>query len=196
MSGLEIVAVGMSVIAVYLTMRRHIYCWGFNFVAAALYAYLFYVYQLYGETLLQLFFMSMAVYGVLQWRQAQQIIVKNIVLQVAIRQMFLTALAGLVFGLGLKFFTAASVPLLDAQLAAFSLLATYWTSRGYLATWLLWIVLDMLYVGLFIYKDLYLTAALYAAFVLLATIGYWQWSKIKKITASGEPLQLKMRHNG
>ena len=87
---------------------------------------------------------------------------------------------GLVFGLILKYFTDAAVPILDAQLAAFSLLATYWTSRKYIATWLLWIFLDIVYVGMFIYKDLFLTAGLYTAFVGLAIFGWWQWQQVQK----------------
>jgi len=67
--------------------------------------------------------------------------------------------------------------MLDAQLAAFSLLATYWTSRKHIATWPLWVVVDIIYVGMFIYKDLYLTAGLYAAFVLMAVYGWYQWVK-------------------
>lgn len=177
MSDLEIVAVLLSVMAVWLTIRRHILCWSFNFSAAGLYGYLFYQYQLYAETFLQAFFMGMAIYGFYQWKkvQDQPRYVGNIAQQSACIQMILTACVGAVFGFGLKWFTDAAVPLLDAQLAAFSLLATYWTSRKYLATWLVWIVLDLIYVGLFIYKDLNLTAALYAGFVLLAILGYRAW---------------------
>jgi nicotinamide mononucleotide transporter len=92
----------------------------------------------------------------------------------------LSALAGLAFGLSLKFWTDAAVPMLDAQLAAFSLLATYWTSRKHIATWVLWVFVDIVYVGMFIYKDLFLTAGLYAAFVGLAAFGWWQWIQVQK----------------
>ena len=74
----------------------------------------------------------------------------------------------------------AAVPMLDSQLAAFSLLATYWTSRKHIATWILWVFVDIVYVGMFIYKDLYLTAGLYAAFVLMAAFGWWQWEQVKR----------------
>jgi nicotinamide mononucleotide transporter len=94
--------------------------------------------------------------------------------------MALAALCGLLFGLSLKFWTDAAVPMLDAQLAAFSLLATYWTSRKHIATWVLWVFVDIIYVGMFIYKDLLLTAGLYAAFVGLAVLGWWQWLQVKK----------------
>ena len=94
--------------------------------------------------------------------------------------MLITAVGGVIFGLSLKHFTDAAVPMLDSQLAAFSLLATYWTSRKHIATWILWVFVDIVYVGMFIYKDLYLTAGLYAAFVIMAAFGWWQWEQVKR----------------
>lgn len=182
MSGLEMIAVALSVIAVTLTLRRHILCWGFNFVAAGLYGYLFYRYQLYAETLLQGCFMAMAIYGFIRWQHADSSApdIQNIKPQQALLQGGLTTGLGLGLGLLLQHYSDAAVPILDAQLAAFSLLATYWASRKYVSTWLLWIIIDILYVGLFCYKALWLTASLYAAFIGLAVMGYIQWQRLFK----------------
>ncbi|MEG0198810.1 MAG: nicotinamide mononucleotide transporter, partial [Acinetobacter sp.] len=57
MSPLEIFAVIISIIGVALTIKRNMWCWLFNFVAFVLYAYLFFEFKLYGETILQFFFM-------------------------------------------------------------------------------------------------------------------------------------------
>ena len=160
MSVLEIIAVLISVLGVTLTIKRHIACWVVNFIACLLYAYLFFEYQLYGETVLQTLFMGMAIYGFYQWKTTQQdtqaIVIQTLSQNKMLQQLILSMGLGLIFGLSLMQWTQASVPLLDAQLAALSLLATYWTSRKYLATWLLWIVVDLLYVGMFIYKALFL----------------------------------------
>ena len=184
MSPLEIIAVIISVIGVTLTVKRNMWCWWFNFAAFVLYAYLFYEFKLYGETILQFFFIVVNFYGFYHWfkgkQQDHEIRIEPIAQKTVIFQMLLAALGGLIFGLILKHFTDAAVPMLDSQLAAFSLLATYWTSRKHIATWVLWIVVDIVYVGMFIYKDLFLTAGLYAAFVGLATFGWWQWEQVKK----------------
>ena len=184
MSVLEIIAVLISVLGVTLTIKQHIACWVVNFIACLLYAYLFFEYQLYGETVLQTLFMGMAIYGFYQWKTAQQdtqaIVIQTLSQNKMLQQLVLSMGLGLIFGLSLMQWTQASVPLLDAQLAALSLLATYWTSRKYLATWLLWIVVDLLYVGMFIYKALFLTAALYVGFVVLAYLGWREWSKIRQ----------------
>ncbi|MBJ9936694.1 nicotinamide riboside transporter PnuC [Acinetobacter pittii] len=184
MSPLEIFAVLISLIGVGLTVIRNMWCWLFNFFAFVLYAYLFYEFKLYGETILQFFFMVVNFYGFYYWLKGKQqdhdIRIEPIAVQTAIIQMIIAAIGGLFFGLILKNFTDAAVPMLDSQLAAFSLLATYWTSRKHIATWILWVFVDIIYVGMFIYKDLFLTAALYAAFVLMAAYGWYQWEKVKK----------------
>ena len=110
------------------------------------------------------------------------------VLSLVILQMIMAAVGGLIFGLSLKHFTDAALPMLDSQLAAFSLLATYWTSRKHIATWVLWVFVDIVYVGMFYYKALFLTAGLYAAFVGLAAFGWWQWSKVLKQQNAAKPI--------
>ncbi|EPK4482235.1 nicotinamide riboside transporter PnuC [Acinetobacter baumannii] len=184
MSPLEIFAVLISLIGVGLTVIRNMWCWLFNFFAFVLYAYLFYEFKLYGETILQFFFMVVNFYGFYYWLKGKQqdhdIRIEPIAVQTAIIQMIIAAVGGLLFGLVLKNFTGAAVPMLDSQLAAFSLLATYWTSRKHIATWILWVFVDIVYVGMFIYKDLFLTSALYAAFVLMAAYGWYQWEKVKR----------------
>jgi nicotinamide mononucleotide transporter len=184
MSPLEIFAVIISIIGVTLTIKRNMWCWVFNFFAFVLYAYLFFEFKLYGETILQVFFMVVNFYGFYHWlkgkQQDQDIRIEPIAVQTVILQMIIAAVGGGVFGLSLHYFTDAALPMLDSQLAAFSLLATYWTSRKHIATWVLWVFVDIVYVGMFMYKELFLTAALYAAFVGLAGFGWWQWEQVKK----------------
>ncbi|WP_111894664.1 nicotinamide riboside transporter PnuC [Acinetobacter sp. MB5] len=183
MSNLEIFAVIISLIGVGLTIVRNMWCWPFNMLAYILYGYLFFTYQLYGEVILQIFFSVMNFYGFYVWLKGKQvdhdIKIEPLAISKIVVQLIGSAIAGLAFGLILKNFTNAAVPMLDAQLAAFSLLATYWTSRKHIATWVLWVVVDIIYVGMFIYKDLYLTAGLYAAFVVMAAYGWYQWLRVQ-----------------
>ena len=184
MSPLEIFSVIISVIGVALTIKRSMWCWLFNFLAFILYAYLFYEYKLYGETILQFLFIMVNFYGFYQWlkgkQQDHEIRIEPIAIKLVVGQMILAAVGGFVFGWSLHHFTDAALPWLDSQLAAFSLLATYWTSRKHIATWVLWVFVDIIYVGMFIHKDLFLTAALYAAFVAMAAFGWWQWTQVKQ----------------
>ena len=184
MSTIEIIAVIFSIIGVTLTIKRQMWCWFFNFIAFVLYAYIFYEYKLYGETILQFIFIVLNLYGFYHWRKGKveehTIRIEKSNAPTLVMQMVLASIAGLLFGLGLHYFTDASLPILDAQLAAFSLLATYWTTQKYIATWALWVIVDIIYVGMFLYKSLYLTAGLYAVFIGLAILGWKQWNAVKK----------------
>ena len=68
-------------------------------------------------------------------------------------------------------------PWLDAALTGFSLVAQFWMAQKRLQCWVLWFVLDVIYVGLFYYKGLYPTAILYAVFVGLAAYGWLDWRR-------------------
>ena len=72
-------------------------------------------------------------------------------------------------------FTDASLPYWDGAVAALSVLAQFLLTRRNIENWYLWIVVDILAIGLFIKKGLQPTAALYAVFLVLATIGLFTW---------------------
>ena len=69
------------------------------------------------------------------------------------------------------------LPWLDSSLTGFSLIAQWWQARKYLANWWLWIAVDLIYIGEYIYKHLNLTAGLYGFFVLLAILGLRDWQR-------------------
>lgn len=181
MSSLEIVAVIVNILGVWLTAQRIRWCWPVSVVAVLLYAWIFFGVKLYSDMLLQLVFAVLQGYGWWRWSSGQSVAGKVRVERLPLREALLSLLAGLLgavlLGSLMHHYTDAAVPWVDALLTAFSLVASFWAARKYLATWGLWIVLDIAYVGLFLYKDLQLTAALYAGFVVLAAYGLHAWRK-------------------
>jgi nicotinamide mononucleotide transporter len=187
MSPLEIVAVIFSVAGVWLTAHRKPLCWPVSLISVALYAKVFLDAKLYSDLLLQGFFAVTILYGWRNWRRDAQ--AGNGILAVS-RVSARGWIAGLVAGssgtvaLGalMAHFTDAAVPWLDAGLTSFSLVSQYWTARRWIETWWLWIVVDVIYTGLFLYKELYLTAGLYALFIGLAVRGLLSWNKGREAT--------------
>ncbi|BBP83159.1 MULTISPECIES: nicotinamide riboside transporter PnuC [unclassified Pseudomonas] len=181
MSSLEIVAVIVNILGVWLTAQRIRWCWPVSVVAVLLYAWIFFGVKLYSDMLLQLVFAVLQGYGWWRWSSGQSVGGKVRVERLPLREAVLSLLAGLLgavlLGSLMHLFTDAAVPWVDALLTAFSLVASFWAARKYLASWGLWIILDVAYVGLFLYKDLQLTAALYAGFVVLAGYGLHAWRK-------------------
>jgi len=181
MSTLEIIAVLVNVLGVWLTARRIRWCWPVSVVAVLLYAWIFYDAKLYSDTLLQGIFAVLQGYGWWRWSQGGLSEGKVHVARLSLREGLLGLLSGAVgaalLGGLMVHFTDAAVPWVDASLTAFSLVASVWAARKYVASWWLWIVLDVIYVGLFLFKDLQLTAALYAGFVVLAIYGLRAWQQ-------------------
>lgn len=81
-------------------------------------------------------------------------------------------------------FTDAAAPWQDAALSAFSLVAQVWMAQKRVECWPLWIVLDLLFVVLFVQQGLYPTAALYGLFTLLAVNGWLTWRRDRALVSA------------
>ncbi|WP_426199333.1 nicotinamide riboside transporter PnuC [Pseudomonas sp. DC3200b2] len=181
MSDLEIIAVIINMLGVWLTARRTPWCWPVNVIAVLLYVWIFYDVKLYSDMLLQIVFVFMQGYGWWQWRcgkvEAGRVHVERLPMPLAWKGLVIGGLLALLLGASMAQFTDAQVPWLDAALAVYSLVASYWAARKYVASWWLWIVLDAVYTGLYYHKDLPLTAALYGGFIILALYGLRAWQR-------------------
>lgn len=189
MSPIEILAVITNVLGVWLTARRIHWCWPVGIVAVLLYAWLFFQWKLYSDMLLQGVYVVLLGYGWWRWRRGLSDDGKVHASALPWREGAWSILAGAAGALGLGWLmhrhTDAALPWLDAALTAFSLVASFWAARKRIANWGLWIVLDCLYVGVFLYKQLYPTAALYAGFVVLAAYGLRLWQADLRRQATG-----------
>lgn len=181
MSLVEIAAVITSALGIWLTMRRKLVSWPITLLACVLYAYVFYAAKLYSDMLLQGVYAAFCIYGWWHWfrgvRQEGFVRVERCSWRSFVAGMIAGGLGSLLLGYLMSHYTDASLPHMDAALTSFSLVAQWWATRRYLANWGIWIVVDILYVGCFVFKRLYLTAALYAFFVFLAALGLREWRK-------------------
>jgi len=178
---LEIVAVAVTLTAVYLTTRQIVWCWPLGMVSVSLYAVVFFQAKLYADMGLQGLYFVLAVYGWWSWLRGGtdhgRLQVSRLSPRPAIVLLFLTAAVGWVGGLALGRLTDASLPRLDSLLTSFSIAAQWMQTRKILESWLVWIAVDVLYVGMFAYKELFLTSALYAVFLALAGLGFADWRR-------------------
>ena len=175
----EIIAVICGLLNVTLIIRRSIWNYPFGFVMVVLYAKIFYDYQLYSDALLQIYFFIIQFYGLWYWLKGRQD--DGTIRVVALPRsqyafyLGLAVIGWLVISTMMAQFTDASLPYWDGAIAALSVLAQFLLTRRNIENWYLWIVVDILAIGLFIQKGLQPTAALYAVFLVLATIGLFRW---------------------
>ncbi len=181
MTWLEITAVVVSFLAIWLTAKRRMLCWPINLVACALYFKLFLDVRLYADMVLQALFGIGIVYGWINWARGREdagvVVVEPLRVAQAVAGLAAGAAGALAIGWFTSHHTDAALPWLDATLSSFSLVAQYWTARRHRESWLLWIAVDVVYVGLFVAKGLLPTAGLYAVMIGLAAVGYRSWQR-------------------
>lgn len=180
MTPLEIAGFLTGVVAVWLTTRQVIWCWPIGIVNVSLYAVVFYQARLYADMGLQVIYALLCAYGWWAWRRGEQgheLPVRRLGLRGGVIALGAGTAAAVALGTLLAHHTDASLPYLDAGTAAFSLVAQALQTRKVLENWLLWILVDVVYIGMYIAKDLWLTAVLYALFLTLAASGWWSWRR-------------------
>jgi nicotinamide mononucleotide transporter len=177
---LEITGFITTVLGIWLTTRRVLMCWPIVLAADVIYLIVFYRAQLLSDALLQIFFLAFTLYGWWHWWRGVREEGEVRVVPLAVPSMMLALIAGaagsFVLGEAAKRLHAA-LPFLDATLTSYSLVASWWQARKHTANWWLWIVVNLVYIGEYLYKDLRLTAVLYALLVALAVLGLREWRR-------------------
>jgi nicotinamide mononucleotide transporter len=177
-ASLEALAVTASLFSVWLTIHRRISCWPVGLVGVAAYFGLFVRERLYADAALQIIYFAQGVYGWYSWHHDELQSAPPIrTLSMRWRLTFMVGLATVAWGTGslLARYTDAAAPHWDAAASATSLAANQLLTRRYIENWVLWVAVDVVYVGLFSWKGLYLSAALYVLFLVMAAAGLRRW---------------------
>ncbi|SPE17373.1 Nicotinamide mononucleotide transporter PnuC [Candidatus Sulfotelmatomonas gaucii] len=178
--GLEITGAITAALGIWLTTRRLLICWPVTLISIFLYMVVFYRAGLLSDALLQVFFVIFTFYGWWHWwrgmRREGEVRVAPLRRSSLVVAVVLGVPGSFALGILAKHLHAA-LPYLDAVLMSYSLVATWWQARKHIANWWLWIVVDAVYIGEYIYKDLWPTALLYAGLVGLAILGLRDWRR-------------------
>ena len=179
---LEWFGVFTGILCVWLAAKNIIYNWPIAIISVIIYIFIFFDSKLYADMGLQVYFLAMNIYGWYYWskqknskeesRPVSAITKQEIVLSV-LGVIVFTALIGFI----LQSQTDASFPFIDSFCTACSVVAQIFLARKVIQNWLIWIFVDMIYVGVYISKDLYATAIMYALYIYIATVGYLEWRK-------------------
>ncbi len=176
---LELLGVITGIVNVWLTARANVWCWPVGIVNVVVYFTVFFEAKLYADMSLQAVYLALTCYGWHTWLRGGKQHAERKISSAPKREMLAASVFGViswgVMWYVLHAFTDGSVPWADSFLTAASLIATWLMARKYIENWTLWIVADTLYVGMFLYKNLTITAILYAVFTALAVYGLRTW---------------------
>lgn len=176
----EWIAVFAGVLYVIFAARQNMACWLFAFLSSAIYVWLCFVNLLYIESLLQVFYVIMAVYGWWEWtrqnnRTDEESHVRTWKWTNHLTFVFFGGVATLGLGLLFQTFTDQQNAYMDAFTTVFSLGATFMVTKRILENWIYWIIIDAISIYLYYTRGLQLTSLLFAFFTILAIIGFIRW---------------------
>ena len=188
MNPFEIVAAIFGVISVFLSVRQNIWSWPTAIVNVGMYIFVFFRSKLYADTGLQVVYVVLNFYGWYQWlyggKNRTELPVSRTPARIRALLVVIGAVSTAIIGTFLGHNTDAALPYMDALTTSTSLVAQWMMTRKLLENWIVWVAVDVVYIGMYIYKDLYVTSLLYAVFLVLSVMGYLEWKRSLASTAA------------
>jgi len=132
---------------------------------------------------LQIYYVLVGIYGWIHWAgvDANKTIINLPISRISkkngIYLLLITFLLMLGIAQFLIYFTDSPVPWLDAFTTSLSVTATWMLARKVLEHWIIWVIVDLIYVGLFYYRGLFPSILLFLVYTALAVVGYFEWIK-------------------
>jgi len=185
----ELLGVITALVYLYFSVKQKIWLWPFGILTSALYFYIFFISRLYADMGLQVYYLFISFYGWYYWYSKPQkqnqdkLPVSKINSRQIIRLCLLTLVLYWLIVLALKNvptwldIPASDILYWDAFTTAASITATWMLARKILEHWLVWILVDSLSIGLYVYKGLFVTSFLFFIYTLIALYGYFEWKK-------------------
>ncbi len=175
----EALAVLLGIAYLLLAMRESLWCWYAGFASTAIFLVIFWDVRLLMEAGLQVYYLVMSVYGWWHWRQGATeetpLPIRRWSLSQHVAAAALIILAAGLSGSLLSSHTDAALPYMDSFTTWGSILTTWMVARKILENWLYWLVIDSVSIYLYLNRELYLTALLFAVYLVIAVFGYLRW---------------------
>jgi len=178
---LEAFAVVAAIAYLLLAARESLWCWYFAFVSSALYVFIFWDVSLLMESLLSVYYVAMAVLGWQQWRggsTGEPLPIVRLRWQQHLQLLALMLLMSATSGWLLQEYSSAAWPFVDSFTTWASVITTVLVVRKVLENWLYWLLIDGISLLLYVERGLYLTALLFAAYLVIVVFGYLHWRRV------------------
>ncbi len=177
MTWIEGIAALFGVISVWLTIKQRIWCWPAGLVQVFLYIFVFVEARLYADVVLHIIYVCLCIYGWVYWSERNRTVLPVSSSPDLPRWIVVLVAGTFISGYAFSTFTAADAPYIDSFVVVASLIAQWLMARKKVESWYFWIAADVVAIFLYLYKDLWITSALYAVFLVMAISGFIAWRK-------------------
>ena len=182
MSGWEVIASLLGIGYVILAARESQWCWPLAFISTLIYTILFWDGQLPMQALLNIYYMAMAIYGYMLWRQhgllENDLLISSWSIWDQLQLILVGGLLTYAVGLYLTQSATSQSPYLDAGVTVFSVLNTWLMAKKVLQNWLYWLVIDSAAIVLYAQNGYYATVVMFSLYLILAIVGFVSWKKL------------------
>lgn len=181
MTTIETIAALFGLASVWLTVVRNIWLWPTGVVMVTLYIFIFHEAKLYSEMVLQIVFVVLQIHGWRYWvrngGEGETLPISRLTPGGMLFWTTTALLSAAALGHVMDRWFGAALAYPDAFITTLSLTSQWLLNRKILENWVGWIVVDVLAIGVYLARDLYLTAGLYAVFLAMATTGLMAWKR-------------------
>lgn len=183
---IEIAGAILGLLYIFFSIRQHILTWPTGLFTSLLYIAVFFQSGFYADMGLQVYYVVISIYGWYYWLKGgqnktnaseNQVPVKKTPRKVLLLSLLVTSGIYFIILFILLRFTDSTVPYMDSLTTALSIMATWMLARKYIEHWLVWIFVDFVSAGLYIYKELWPTVVLFVVYTVMAVLGYLEWKK-------------------
>lgn len=179
----EALAIFFALAYLFLASKENILCWYCAFVSSVIYTVIFWEVNLLMDSLLNIFYVVMAVLGWIEWRSGKSAdkkvrtismlpLWKHGVIIVSI------LVLSILNGWFMQHYTEAAWPFIDSFTTWASIISTFLVIYKILETWFYWFVIDGISIFLYIDRGLTPTAVLFMGYVVMVIFCYLQWRKV------------------
>ena len=173
-----------GLIYIWLSIHQSLYTWPAGIITSLLYCWVFFESKFYAGMGLQVYYVIISLYGWWSWQRGGQSGLDDKKLSVSctnrnlwIKLFCINLLVTLLMYYLLGRYTDSPIPFGDAFTTSLSIIATWMLARKKIEQWLIWIFIDLVSSGLYLYRGLYPTVLLFTVYMVMAVIGYYEWRK-------------------
>ena len=180
MNTVEIFGLCTGTLSIALLIRQNIWTWPFGIAYTFASLYIFFTAKLYSDFALHIFFLVMSFYGWYYWLHGKknhdpELPVSNESKKVLAYSIIICSFIIILTSNLFIIYTDADIPYWDNTTSCLSVLAIWLQGRKKIECWIFWLIIDILSVGIYFYKELYLYTLLYLIYVVMAFLGYKAW---------------------
>lgn len=180
---LDIVGALLAFLATVYFVRANPIAWALSLIAISIDTCLYLLKGIYGDATLQAVYLVMCLYGWYEWRfggkNHAELPIRTLTAKTTALLILISVCGVSVATFLLKTYTNSTVPYIDAITTVCSLVAQWLLCRKIIENWVLWFIVDSLYVGMYFMKGIPMHALLNIVYLGMAVAGYLNWKKLQ-----------------